>query len=125
MKTILLVEDDKKISTALGYRLQSMGYKVESAMDAIYAMNETIRCRPDVILLDINLPGGDGFIVADRIRASTKVATTPVIFITASKSPEFRKRAEEFGAAGYLEKPFGVAELTEAIDVCLSQQGVG
>ncbi len=120
MKTILLVEDDKKISIALGYRLQSMGYNVQTALDAIFAMNETVRCRPDAILLDINLPGGDGFVVAKRIRASLQVATTPIIFITASKNTDFRQRAIELGAAGYLEKPFGVAELTEAIDACLN-----
>lgn len=118
MKTILLVEDDKKISIALGCRLKSMGYNVQSAVDAIFAMNETVRCRPDAILLDINLPGGDGFIVAKRIRASLQVATTPIIFITASKNAEYRQRAMDFGAAGYLEKPFGVAELTAAIDNC-------
>lgn len=115
MQTILLVEDDKKISMALSLRLRSMGFQVDSAADAVYAMNAAIRCQPEVVLLDINLPGGDGFVVADRLRASTELGTTPIIFITASKDPEMRQRAAEYGACAFLEKPFQAAQLTEAL----------
>ena len=73
MHNVLVVEDDKNISLALTMRLKAMGYKVSSAADAVYAMNEAVRCMPEVVLLDINLPGGDGFVVADRLRASTEL----------------------------------------------------
>jgi DNA-binding response OmpR family regulator len=114
--TILLVEDDKKISMALCLRLRSMGYEVDSAADAVYAMNAAVRCQPEIILLDINLPGGSGFVVADRLRASSALSATPIIFITANKDPAVRERAAGYGASAFLEKPFQSAQLAEAID---------
>lgn len=93
-----------------------MGYQVDSAADAVYAMNAAVRCQPEVILLDINLPGGDGFVVADRVRASDSLGATPIIFITASKEPGLRARAAEYGASAYLEKPFHAAQLAEALE---------
>lgn len=115
--TILLVEDDKKISMALSLRLQSMGYVVDSAADAVYAMKAAVRCQPEVILLDINLPGGSGFVVADRLRASSSaLSSTPIIFITASKDPAMREKASSYHGCRYLEKPFQAAQLVEAID---------
>ena len=101
--SILLVEDDKKISMALTLRLQSMGYQVDSAADAVYAMKAAVRCQPEVILLDINLPGGNGFVVADRLRASPSLASTPIIFITASKDPAMRQQASTYMDSQYLE----------------------
>jgi DNA-binding response OmpR family regulator len=115
MHKILLVEDDKKITMALSLRLRSMGFQVDSAADAVYAMNAALRCQPEVVLLDINLPGGDGFVVADRLRASAELGTTPIIFITASKNPEHRKRASAYGHCAFLEKPFQAAQLSEAL----------
>jgi len=116
MHNVLVVEDDKNISLALTMRLKAMGYKVSSAADAVYAMNEAVRCMPEVVLLDINLPGGDGFVVADRLRASTELSQTPIIFITASKDPNLRMKAGKYGASRFIEKPFQAAQLTDAID---------
>lgn len=116
MHSVLVVEDDKKISMALTMRLTSMGYEVDSAPDAFYAMNVAIKCKPEVVLLDINLPGGDGFVVADRMRASAELAGTPIIFITASKDPKMRIRAGQYNASRFLEKPFQAGQLTDAID---------
>lgn len=93
-----------------------MGFEVDSASDAVYAMNAAMRCQPEVIVLDINLPGGDGFVVADRVRASEELADTPIIFITASKDPELQQRAAEYGTSRFLEKPFQAAQLTEALN---------
>jgi len=115
MQTILLVEDDKQISMALSLRLRSMGFEVDFASDAVYAMNAAIRCQPEVVLLDINLPGGDGFVVADRLRASADLGSTPIIFITASKNPELRERASTYGTCAFLEKPFQATQLTKAL----------
>ena len=119
MKTILLVEDDSRIQTAMGIRLKSMGYSVVSAVDAVYAMDQAVKARPDVVLLDINLPGGDGFLVAERLRKRNETVDTPIIFITASKREEFRVRAAMIGASGFLEKPFSATQLSEAIEKSL------
>jgi two-component system copper resistance phosphate regulon response regulator CusR len=118
MKKILLIEDDKKIALALGLRLRSMGFETAIAADAICAMAEALRFCPDMILLDINLPGGNGFLVAERIRSSMAIGSTPIVFITASKRQENRAEARKYGASGFLEKPFSIAQLSEVIDTC-------
>ena len=85
MKTVLIVEDDKGISLAMGIRLKAMGYQVESASDAVTAISQARKIDPDVILLDIGLPGGDGFVVAERLQQLNQTAVTPIVFITASR----------------------------------------
>ena len=120
MKKVLIIEDDKSITLALGIRLKSMGYTVGSAADAVSAISQARKLDPDVILLDIGLPGGDGFIVADRLKHLHQTAATPIIFITASKQTGLRERAMDMGAARFLEKPFDATELADAIEVALN-----
>lgn len=119
MKKIHIVEDDRKITAALTMRIQSMGYKTAVSKDAVYAMDDALRFRPDMILLDINLPGGNGFLVAERIRSSMQLSTTPIVFITASKQPDLRRQASQYGALAFLEKPFTTSQLTDVIDNCM------
>lgn len=120
MKKVLIIEDDKSISLALGIRLKAMGYEVESAADAVTAISQARKVKPDVILLDIGLPGGDGFTVAERLQALNATAVTPMIFITASKQSGLRERAMEMGAVRFLEKPFDATELADAIETALT-----
>ena len=119
MKKVLLVEDDNKISLAMGIRLKSMGYDVDTAADAVQAMQRARSHNPDVVLIDINLPGGDGFTVAERLNNYVQTAGIPMIFITASKKESLRERAYEAGAAGFLEKPFQATDLADAIEASL------
>ena len=116
MTTLLLVEDDPKISLALRIRLEHTGYEVEHAPDAVVAMAKAIQHRPQAVILDINLPGGDGFLVAERLRANPVTADCPVVFITASKLPGLADRARAVGANALIEKPFTAAELTEVLE---------
>lgn len=119
MKTVLMVEDDAKVSLALGIRLKSMGYEVYTAADAVSAVSQARKCSPDVILIDINLPGGDGFVVAQRLKTLVQTSATPVIFITASKKAGLKERAKELGAVAFLEKPFTATEMADAIEMSL------
>ena len=119
MKTILLVEDDAKISLALGIRLRHTGYEVVTAPDAVVAMAQALKHAPDVVVLDINLPGGDGFLVAERLRSGAATASVPLIFITASKLPGLAERAAQLGAVALIEKPFSAAQLTDALNRAL------
>ena len=119
MKTVLLVEDDKKITLAIGIRLKSMGYEVATAADAVSAVAQARKCKPDVVLLDINLPGGDGFLVAERLQSLMQTSATPIIFITANKQEGLKKRAMEMGAVAFLEKPFDATQLADAIEMSL------
>ena len=116
MTTLLLVEDDANITLALRIRLKAAGYAVVTAPDAVHAMAQAVRHAPDVIVLDVNLPGGDGFLVAERLRAAAATATTPIVFVTASKKPGLHERASAVGAFALIEKPFSASQLLDTLE---------
>src|ERR1700689_2402188 len=106
MKTVLLVDDDNIFLLTIGVRLKSMGYTVCTAKDAVNAISAVRKNNPDIVILDVSLPAGDGFLVADRLRNLIISATTPIIFVTASDKAELRGRAMKLGAVEFLQKPF-------------------
>lgn len=114
-KTLLLVEDDKNIALAFGARLKASGYNVHTAADAVTAVSLARTHKPDLAILDISLPGGNGFTVAERIRNLDGLNHMPFVFITASRNPGLRERAEALGAEAFLSKPFDALQLLEAI----------
>jgi CheY-like chemotaxis protein len=117
---ILLVEDDEKIVKALTIRLKGQGYDVVAAFDAVMAITKAMEHHPDVVLLDISMPGGNGFTVAERLHDSSLTTDIPIIFLTASKEPGLKERAKELGAMGFLEKPFESHELIAVIQHALA-----
>lgn len=117
-KKVLLVEDDEKLSLALKLRLGHMNCEVHSVSDAIRAMDEAVKSRPDVVLLDINLPGGDGFVVADRLRNHHATMSVPIIFITASGRTELEQKASLIPRSFFLQKPFDANQLQETMEAC-------
>jgi DNA-binding response OmpR family regulator len=118
-KQVLIIEDDEKIAMTLALRLKSAGYGTTTAYDALTGLNAAINNPPALVLLDISMPAGDGFSVAERIQ--TLIPTpTPIIFLTASKKPDFREKAKKLGAAGYFEKPYEAEELFGAIEKALA-----
>jgi DNA-binding response OmpR family regulator len=116
MKKILIVEDDQKIAMALVIRLKANGYNASIAPDAIAGASQARVLKPDLILLDISLPGGDGFQLAETFLRMPETNGTPVIFITASKNPELMQKVMELGAIGLFEKPFDTEKLLGSID---------
>ena len=120
MKSVLLVDDNNTVLLTLGVRLKSMGYIVYTAKDAISAVSAVRRNSPDVVVLDISLPAGDGFLVAERLQNLVGSAATPIIFITASENPAHRERARKLGAGGFLTKPFDATALADSIESALS-----
>jgi DNA-binding response OmpR family regulator len=119
LKKILIIEDDLKIAKALALRLEAAGYEATEAYDALTGVKTAVQLRPDLVLLDISIPAGDGFAVAERLRRLIPTPT-PVIFLTASKQVGFRQRAEALGAAGYFEKPYHAEDLLNAVHERLS-----
>lgn len=113
---ILLVEDNEKLSMAVGIRLKANGFTFATCSDAISAVSKAVSFEPDLTMLDINLPGGDGFLVAERLLQIDTMVNTPFIFITASKKAGLREKAMGLGAIGFLEKPFDSAQLMEMIE---------
>jgi DNA-binding response OmpR family regulator len=112
---ILVVEDDKKIALALAIRLRTAGYDVHVAPDAVLAMSMALKLRPDLLVLDILMPGGNGLQVAESLQNLEAMIGVPYIFITASKVPGLRERARRLGAVGFFEKPYDAGELLATI----------
>lgn len=121
--TILLAEDDKKIAQALTIRLKTSGFSVVTAYDAPTALMMARRHEPDVALLDIGLPGGSAFHVADCLRNQICQRNVPIIYITASKKDGLREEAAGHGASAFLEKPLKADELLAALDAALLSIG--
>lgn len=121
MKKILIVEDDKRIIAALNIRLRAKGYDVCAAYDSALAMTQATAHQPDLAILDISMPGGDGFLVADRLRNNVDTARIPIIFITALKQPDLRDKAQAVRAVALFEKPFESDDLVAAIELALGR----
>ena len=121
MKKLLVVEDDSKICAALQVRLGAAGYEVVAAQDGFSGLKMTMTHKPDLILLDIMMPVGMGFSVAERLK-DLGLGEIPIIFITASKRAGLRKMAQKLGAAGFFEKPYDADELLAAIDLILDNK---
>jgi DNA-binding response OmpR family regulator len=119
-RKILIVEDDPNIAKALAVRLNALGYQAILAYDALSGMNMAVHNSPDLVLLDISLPAGNGFAVAEKIKTLLP-RQTPIIFLTASKQREYRKWAEELGAVGFFEKPYEPDKLLAAIRQALGE----
>jgi CheY-like chemotaxis protein len=124
-KKVLVVEDDKRIVMALAVRLKGKGYDVVAAYDAVMAMSIAMQHRPDLVLLDISMPGGNGFMVAERLQNEASTAGIPLIFLTASKQPGLRENAQDLGAVGFFEKPYEAEDLLAAIDGALGVVSLG
>jgi DNA-binding response OmpR family regulator len=117
---ILVVEDDQDIRQLLHLQLTAAGFGTAFATDAASALAVIRRERPDLILLDIGLPAGDGFVVMERLRALPEFEMVPLIVITARDQSEGEK-AVELGARSYFQKPFEADALVAEIKQALGQ----
>ena len=119
---ILVVDDEPEIVRALTMRLRAAGYEVIAANDGLIGTKMAIQEAPDLVLLDIGMPCGNGHTVADRMRKNVKTMTTPFVFLTACAAEEDRRKAAGARAAGYLTKPFKTHELLDTIARVLKQE---
>ncbi len=113
---VLIVDDEPEIAISLSKRLIHAGYEVLVAHDGLYATKMAFKELPDVIILDIGMPCGDGHTVADRIRNNPQTVFTPIIYLTARTSDADKERAAEAGAFAYVTKPFRADELLALVD---------
>ena len=114
-KKILIVDDERDIVKALMIRLQGAGYEVVTAFDGAQGVFMAHKEKPDLIILDIRMPAGDGFSVAQRLKRSTHTFTIPVIFLTGSPETNAEEKARALGARFYIKKPYDPEELLDAI----------
>ncbi|HKW16772.1 MAG TPA: response regulator [Terriglobales bacterium] len=124
-KKILLVDDDKDVLYALNVRLRSKGYQVAVAGDAISAVIAARKEKPDLIVLDIGLPGGDGFLVMQRLKLLYELALTPIIVVSAREANAARAQALGAGAAAYFQKPVNTKEFMLAVEKSLGHVPAG
>ncbi|WP_227764669.1 response regulator transcription factor [Zhaonella formicivorans] len=115
MAKILVVDDEQAILELLIFNIQQAGYEAMAATDGFAAIDKALEEKPDLIVLDIMLPGIDGFEVCRRIRAVPNLQEIPIIFLSA-KAEEFDKVIGlELGADDYVTKPFSPRELVARI----------
>jgi two-component system cell cycle response regulator len=102
----VLIADDSRVHVQLltGW-LQDLGLEVVATFDALQAWVTAIRTQPNMIILDINMPGGSGIDVLRRLKSSTKTQHIPVLVISGNAGPETRDLVKRLGAAELLEKP--------------------
>ncbi len=118
-RKILIVEDDADLRRGLQIRLKSNGYTIAIAADAVAAIATAQRERPDLVLLDLGLPAGDGFLVMERLQAMLPLADVPVIVLT-GRAPEGNlERARQLGAKAFLQKPVDNDMLAAAVKMAL------
>lgn len=122
MYKILVVEDDPMIMKTLKIRFTAEKFEFIAAQDAIQAISIARKSQPDLIVLDISMPGGSGLQVAEKLQNLTQTMCTPIIFITAHKDKGYYDKAMSLGAAGYFEKPFDSKELIEEIKRILGEE---
>lgn len=120
-KKILVVDDEEDVAKALKVRLKANGYHVVLAFDSVQAFTMANKERPDLIILDIMIPGGGGFVVAERLKQSTATHHIPIIILTGISGGE--ERAYKVGASGYMMKPYHPEKLLETINNALDISG--
>jgi len=113
-KQVLIVDDDVDFLTALSSRLGNEGFYVVTATSAQQALQQAVERSPDVILLDINMPGGDGFNLHQSLRNVTGLSC-PIIYITGRYSQRACRISSMLGAFGLIPKPFDTAELLATV----------
>src|SRR5258707_3749774 len=102
---ILIVDDDPDLRRGLNLRLRSQHYDTAHAQDGFSAIAMAQKENPDLIILDIGLPAGDGFTVMDRLQHSTELSHIPVIVLTARDPQHTRQRMLQAGATAFFQKP--------------------
>jgi len=112
---VLLVDDERSIRTICRVNLEGDGLTVNEAEDGSQALEEVKRKRPSLVLLDVMMPGVDGWMVAEELAADDDTREIPIVFLSARAAHEDRLRAQELGAVGYVIKPFDPLELAGVV----------
>jgi DNA-binding response OmpR family regulator len=122
---ILIVDDDPELRRALNLRFRANHYETAYATDGMSAIAMAQKEKPDVIILDVGLPAGDGFVVMDRLQQNADLASIPVIVLTARDPQGTRTRIMRAGASAFFQKPADNGKLLNAIRSVLSPAWVG
>jgi len=120
-KRILIVDDDPDVRLGMNVRLKANHYDTFFAADAVSSLVEARKREPDLNILDLGLPAGDGFVVMERLRTIPSVAVIPIIVVSARDIRANKDRAIKAGAKAFLQKPVDDAELLAVIRQVLGE----
>lgn len=120
-RTVLIVEDDRNIADLLRLYLEKEGYEAVLAFDGLKGLEKFRESKPDLVLLDVMLPGMDGWGVCRTIRQDSK---TPIIMLTAKSETEDKVSGLKQGADDYITKPFEMKEVLARIEAVLRRSGL-
>jgi DNA-binding response OmpR family regulator len=112
---IFVVEDDEDIARLVSHNLQTAGFEVQSFVSGASVISEALREMPALLLLDIMLPGQDGFELCRQIRQTAALSAIPIIFLTAKTSETDRIKGLDLGGDDYISKPFSPRELVARV----------
>ncbi len=122
-RKVLIIDDDRHVALALSIRLQAAGYLLDVAHDGESGLVKLAQAPPDVLLLDIRMPGIDGLEVLRRMKQDDRLARVPVIFVSANAQETAKRTALNAGGRFFLEKPFDSQALLDAIRQVLDPPG--
>ncbi len=120
--TLLIADDDQHHLTAIQVRLRAEGYEVVTATDSYQALHQAQAVKPDALILDINMPAGDGFTVQERLGRMEGFEDVPVIYLTGENSERVKEIARTQNAFALLFKPYENDELLDTISKALESK---
>ncbi|MGJ8723382.1 MAG: response regulator transcription factor [Roseibacillus sp.] len=117
--TILIVEDERDVADLISFNLERAGYQILIANDGLTGQDMALKERPDLVILDLMLPGKDGYSVFKELRRDSRTVQTPVLMLSARAQIEDRIKGFEAGADDYLTKPFSPKELVLRVNAIM------
>lgn len=123
MPKVLIADDYEEMREVLGLTLRHAGWDIRWASDGVQACELATADPPDIVLLDVAMPGMDGIEVCRRLRAGEATADTPIVIVTASRRAGLRELSREAGADAFVQKPFSPVELISLVHGLLAENG--
>ena len=120
---ILIIDDEPEITEIVETFLTEAGYKVAVENSPVNAASKAREFKPDVVLLDIMMPGSDGYAVCQELKQDPEFAVTPIIFLTGKDREEDQGKSFQAGGDMYIKKPFSCERLLEIINIVLMSIG--
>lgn len=114
-KHVILVEDEVNIAEAIRFLLSNEGWRVETLANGTNAVEVIRNAAPDLVMLDVMLPGKTGFEILHELRADPSLEALPVLMLTARGQARDREMAEKGGVSRFMTKPFSNAEMLDAV----------
>ncbi|GFE66737.1 response regulator transcription factor [Litoreibacter roseus] len=122
-RTVLLIEDEPNIIEAISFLLERDGWTVRLHSDGVDAVSAVYRIKPDVVVLDVMLPGRSGFEILKELRQDMALQDLPILMLTARGQTKDRELAESYGVSAFMTKPFSNTEMLDTVRALAERAG--